>query len=122
MVRLKRAYEPPESSDGYRVLVERLWPRGLRKDDAQLDAWLKEIAPSTELRIWFGHEPSRLREFGVRFKRELRAKEAQEKLDELARRAKRETVTLVYAARDEQLSDAVILKKELERRLKRTAT
>ncbi len=119
MVRLKRAYEPESPSDGYRVLVERLWPRGVRKEDAHLDEWLKAIAPSDALRKWFGHDPSRWHEFQERYQRELHAKAAEELLDRLARRAKRGTVTLVYSAHDQDHNNAVVLAHELQRRLGR---
>src|SRR4029079_12810158 len=101
MVHLKRAYEPTAAGDGYRVLVERLWPRGLRKADAHIDEWIKDVAPSHELRRWFGHDPNRFSEFRDRYKRELRSEPARAVLAELRRRAARGTVTLVYAARDE---------------------
>jgi uncharacterized protein YeaO (DUF488 family) len=120
MIQLKRAYEPAVPGDGYRVLVDRLWPRGLRKADAQLDEWLKDVAPSPELRRWFGHEPSRFREFRERYKRELRSEAAQAALVELARRAARQTVTLVYSAHDERHNNAVVLARELERRVSRS--
>lgn len=116
MIRLKRAYEPARASDGYRVLVERLWPRGLRKADAHLDAWLADVAPSHELRRWFGHDPRRFSEFRERYKRELRAEPARTALTGLATRAARELVTLVYAAHDEAHNSAVVLARELERR------
>ena len=106
-VRLKRAYDDPAPSDGYRVLVDRLWPRGVAKDDARLDEWARELAPSTELRRWFGHDPEKFDEFRRRYREELRAHE--EKLQELRRRARKETVTLVYAARDAEHNDAVVL-------------
>jgi len=119
VVRLKRAYEAVAPSDGYRILVERLWPRGVRKEEAALDEWLKDIAPSDELRRWFHHEPSRWAEFQRRYERELRAESAQELLDELARRAKRGTVTLVYSAHDEEHNNAIVLEQEIRRRLGR---
>lgn len=119
MIRLKRAYEPRSGSDGHRVLVERLWPRGLRKEDAHLDAWLKDLAPTAGLRRWFGHDPRRFQEFSERYERELSAEPAQALLDSLARRAMRQTVTLVYAAHDEDHNNAVVLANELERRLVR---
>jgi len=122
MIQLKRAYEPAAASDGYRVLVERLWPRGLRKAEAHLDEWLKDVAPSDELRRWFGHEPSRFREFRERYKRELRSDAARATLAELARRAARQTVTLVYSAHDERHNNAVVLAWELERRIARSRT
>ncbi len=119
MIRLKRAYEPPSRADGHRVLVERLWPRGLRKEDAHLDAWLKDLAPTDALRKWFGHEPSRFREFRERYTKELQAEATQELLTSLAQRARRHTVTLVYSAHDEQHNNAVVLAQELQRRLDR---
>ncbi len=119
MIRLKRAYEPAKPSDGYRVLVERLWPRGLRKEDARLDAWLKDVAPSNELRTWFGHDPERWTEFRTRYKRELHAQAAEALLEELARRAAQKTVTLVFSTHDEHLSNATVLKELIERRLSR---
>lgn len=116
MVRLKRAYEPPSRSDGYRVLVERLWPRGVRKADVHLDAWLKDVAPSDALRRWFGHDPARFAEFRTRYLRELRKPEARRIVDELALRASHHTVTLVYAAHDEEHNGAIVLAEELGRR------
>jgi uncharacterized protein YeaO (DUF488 family) len=119
MVRLKRAYEAVTRADGIRVLVERLWPRGLRKDEAHLDVWRKDIAPSDELRKRFGHDPRRYREFRVRYRRELRRAEAQRLLDVLARRAASTTVTLVFAAHDRTHNSAVVLAEELERHASR---
>ncbi len=116
MIRMKRAYESPTARDGYRVLVDRLWPRGLRKADAHIDAWLKDVAPSDELRRWFGHDPNRFGEFRERYRRELRAAPAHAALGELARRARRGTVTLVYSAHDEVHNNAVVLARELARR------
>jgi uncharacterized protein YeaO (DUF488 family) len=106
-VRLKRAYEPPAASDGYRVLIDRLWPRGVRRDEAQLDEWAKELAPSGELRRWFAHDPERFDEFRRRYTAELAAHE--EKLRELRRRARNGTLTLVYGAHDKEHNDAVVL-------------
>jgi uncharacterized protein YeaO (DUF488 family) len=117
MILLKRAYDPVGARDGYRVLVERLWPRGVRKTDLHLDAWLKDIAPSTELRRWFGHDPARWREFAARYRRELREHPAAAALAELVRRASIRTVTLVYGARDETHNGAVVLRDEIERAL-----
>jgi len=114
---LKRAYDPAGARDGYRVLVERLWPRGVRKTDLQLDAWLKDVAPSPELRRWFGHAPARWNEFAARYRRELREHPAAEALAELVRRASVRTVTLVYGARDETHNSAVVLRGEVERAL-----
>jgi uncharacterized protein YeaO (DUF488 family) len=106
-VRLKRAYLPPSPDDGVRVLVDRLWPRGVRKSDAAIDRWLKEAAPSTELRGWFGHDPSRWEEFGRRYRAELSRDAAP--LNELRKAARGGRLTLVYAARDEVHNEAVIL-------------
>ena len=104
---MKRAYDPAEPRDGYRVLVDRLWPRGVSKGRARLDEWARELAPSAELRTWFGHDPERFAEFERRYRAELTAHE--EKLDELRRRAREGTLTLVYGARDEEHNDAVVL-------------
>jgi uncharacterized protein YeaO (DUF488 family) len=112
-VRLKRAYEPPAASDGYRVLIDRLWPRGVKRDDARLDEWARELAPTGELREWFGHEPERFAEFRRRYTDELGAHE--EKLRDLRRRARDGTLTLVYGARDTEHNDAVVLAEVLRR-------
>lgn len=116
-VRLKRAYEPPARSDGYRVLIDRLWPRGVSKQEVQLDEWARQLAPSSELRRWFGHDPAKFGEFRWRYWEELAAQE--EKLRELRRRARAGTLTLVYGARDSEHNDAVVLA-ELLRRGKRS--
>jgi uncharacterized protein YeaO (DUF488 family) len=105
---LKRAYETPSPDDGTRVLVDRLWPRGLSKQKACIDQWLKELAPSTKLRKWFGHDPERWKEFRRRYTAELR--EHGEALDELRRAARTGRTTLVYAARDELHNEAVVLR------------
>jgi uncharacterized protein YeaO (DUF488 family) len=117
MVRIKRAYEAAGARDGYRVLVERLWPRGVRKSDLQLDAWLKDVAPSTDLRRWFGHDPARWKQFAARYRRELRQHPAAEALADLVRQASRRTVTLVYGAHDEIHNGAVVLHGEVENAL-----
>jgi uncharacterized protein YeaO (DUF488 family) len=117
-IKLKRAYERPEADDGFRVLVDRLWPRGVSKNSAHLDLWLKEIAPSTPLRKWFGHDPKKWKEFRTRYLQEL--KEHAEEIDELLKHARQETVTLVYGAKDEEHNDAVVLKEYLESRPKRS--
>jgi uncharacterized protein YeaO (DUF488 family) len=106
-VRLKRAYEPPAPTDGYRVLVDRLWPRGVTRANAHLDEWAKELAPSAELRRWFGHDPARFPEFRRRYVEELSARA--DKLRELRGRARETTLTLVYGARDTEHNDAVVL-------------
>jgi uncharacterized protein YeaO (DUF488 family) len=121
MLRLKRAYEPVEREDGRRVLVERLWPRGLRKELAHFDDWLKEIAPSDSLRKWFHADPGRWPEFEQKYARELDAHAAGSGLDDLVQRAASETVTLIYAAHDEEHNSAVVLKRWLEGRLGRSS-
>ncbi len=112
-VKLKRAYAPAAETDGTRILVDRLWPRGVSRDDAALDRWLKEIAPSTELRRWFAHDPARWPEFHRRYTEELRQHVAL--LDEIRTMARQGTVTLVYGARDETHNDAVVLRDVLLR-------
>lgn len=114
-VRLKRAYEAAASSDGYRVLIDRLWPRGVSRERAKLDEWEQELPPSTELRKWFGHEPSRFEEFRRRYIEELRSERP--RLTELRRRARNGTLTLVYSARDTEHNDAVVLAEVLRRGL-----
>ena len=116
-VRLKRAYEPASAEDGYRVLVDRLWPRGVSKKQAKLDEWEKELAPSSELREWFGHEPDRFPEFRRRYIDELRANRP--RLRQLRRRARTGTLTLVYSAHDSEHNDAVVLAEVLRRGLPR---
>ncbi len=118
MIRLKRAYESPEPSDGYRVLVDRMWPAGLRKARAALDGWLKDIGPSDALRRSLRRDPSTWGAFLRRYRRELAEAPASEILDELVRRARRGTVTLLYAARDAALNGAIVLRDEIERRLR----
>ena len=107
-LRLKRAYEPAEEDDGVRILIDRLWPRGVSKAKAALDDWMKEIAPSTELRKWFGHDPERWPEFRRRYKAELRQHSPE--LDRIRALAKKHTVTLVYSAHDEAHNDATVLR------------
>jgi uncharacterized protein YeaO (DUF488 family) len=119
-IRLKRAYEPASPSDGHRVLIDRLWPRGLSKTQAKLDNWEKELAPSTELRTWFAHEPSRFPEFRRRYVSELHSK--RERLTELRRRAREGPLTLVYSAHDTEHNDAVVLAEVLRRGLPTSET
>jgi uncharacterized protein YeaO (DUF488 family) len=111
-ISLKRAYEPPAETDGTRVLVDRLWPRGVTKSKAKIDLWLKDVAPSTELRKWFGHDPERWPEFQKRYRAELKGNPA---LSELREQSRQGNITLVYAARDELHNDAVVLKQVLGR-------
>ena len=114
-IRLKRAYEPAVPSDGRRVLIDRLWPRGVSREQAKLDEWEKELAPSAKLREWFGHDPSRFEEFRRRYIEELRPQRS--RLTELRRRAHKSTLTLVYSARDTEHNDAVVLAEVLRRGL-----
>ena len=113
MIKLKRAYEKPTREDGERILVERLWPRGLTKLEAKIDLWLKDIAPSAELRKWFGHEPEKWVEFRRRYKQEL--KDKGELIKQLKRLARAGTITLIYAARDEERNSALVLKGVLQK-------
>jgi uncharacterized protein YeaO (DUF488 family) len=106
-VQVKRVYEPAERGDGYRVLIDRVWPRGVSKERAQLDEWARELAPSAELRRWFGHEPARFAQFRRRYRREL--EDQRERVEELRRRAQEEPVTILYGARDREHNDAVVL-------------
>lgn len=106
-IAVKRAYDPPDSKDGYRVLVDRLWPRGIKKENAEIDQWLKEVAPSTKLRTWFGHDPEKWKEFKKRYREELKKNEAWVELQTLAKEKKK--ITLVYAAKDEEHNQAVVL-------------
>jgi uncharacterized protein YeaO (DUF488 family) len=114
-VRLKRVYEPAKHSDGYRVLIDRLWPRGVSHERAALDAWEPELAPSTELRTWFGHDPDRFEEFRQRYADELRWQRP--RLTELRRQARDGTLTLVFSARDTEHNDAVVLAEVVRRGL-----
>jgi uncharacterized protein YeaO (DUF488 family) len=114
-VRLKRVYEPAASEDGYRVLIDRLWPRGVSRERAQLDEWERELPPSSELRQWFGHEPSRFEEFRRCYIEELRYERP--RIARLRRRARDGTLTLVYSARDTEHNDAVVLAEVLRRGL-----
>ena len=111
IINVKRIYDEPTEGDGYRILVDRLWPRGISKKEAKLDEWNKEIAPSTELRKWFGHKEERFEEFGLLYREELRTKT--EELDRLKTLAKREVITLLYGAKDPAINHAVILKELL---------
>jgi uncharacterized protein YeaO (DUF488 family) len=113
MIKLKRAYEKPDNDDGERILVERLWPRGLTKLQAKIGLWLKDVAPSTELRRWFGHDPEKWNEFRNRYQKELKQKDELIKL--LMRKAKTGTITLIYAARDQEHNGALVLKQFLQK-------
>lgn len=112
-IHLKRAYDEPSDADGVRVLVDRLWPRGVAKDGARIDRWLKELAPSAALRKWYGHDPEKWDQFKARYFAELDGRP--EGVDELRRLARKEQVTLVFGARDEQHSNAAALEEYLSR-------
>ena len=112
-IKIKRVYEQPDKADGTRILVDRLWPRGLTKAKASVDLWLKAIAPSTELRKWFGHEPGKWAEFKTRYRAEL--KENDEQVAILKGEIEKGTVTLVYGAKDEEHNEAVVLQESLGR-------
>ena len=113
-VKLKRAYEPAEPEDGQRYLVDRLWPRGRRREALELAGWLKDLAPSTSLRQWYNHEPERWAEFTLRYRKELSSPEKQVVLDSLSEQTMHGSVTLVFAARDEVRNEATVLKEVLE--------
>ena len=113
-IRIKRVYEEPDAEDGMRILVDRLWPRGLSKEKAHVDLWLKDVAPSTELRKWFGHDAAKWQEFQTRYRQEL--KRNKEPLLLLRQETARGTITLVYGARDQQHNEAVILQRLLKMR------
>jgi uncharacterized protein YeaO (DUF488 family) len=108
-IRIKRVYEEPDREDGERILVDRLWPRGLTKEKAKVDLWLKDVAPSTELRKWFAHDPAKWTEFRSRYLEELKGNK--EQLSLLRQEAAKGTVTLVYGAKDQEHNEAVILQK-----------
>jgi len=110
-IRIKRVYEEPDGEDGTRILVDRLWPRGLTKEKAKVDLWLKDVAPSTELRKWFAHDPAKWAEFRSRYLEELKGKK--EQLSRLRQEAAKGAVTLVYGAKDQQHNEAVILQRLL---------
>ena len=108
MIRIKRIYEPPAAEDGLRILVDRLWPRGLTKDKAKVDLWAKEIAPSHELRQWYGHDPVKWEEFKKKYRKEIENEE--EWIDFIAQRAKKGTVTFLFSCQEQKLNNAAALK------------
>ena len=113
MIQIKRIYEPVEKNDGFRILVDRLWPRGISKEKANIDLWLKEIAPSNELRVWFGHDPKKWEEFRHRYKKELQTKK--EFMDQIRNAEKKlKTVTLLYGAKDTEHNQANVLQEILK--------
>ncbi len=112
MIKTKRVYESPSPEDGLRILVDRLWPRGLSKEQAHVDSWYKEIAPSNELRTWFGHKPELFKEFSEKYTDEL--KKQKPILSEIKKLAQKEQITLLYSAKDTEYNNAVVLKNFLE--------
>ncbi len=118
-VRVRRASDPPLPEDGRRVLVDRLWPRGIKKEKLFVNAWLKELAPSDELRRWFSHDPARWQEFQQRYRQELRGPRQQQLIDELADQASRRNVTLIYSSREERYNNAIALRDIIEGRTHR---
>ncbi len=121
-IAIKRAYDKPARADGFRVLVDRVWPRGMTKEALRVDLWVRDIAPSTPLRQWFGHDPEKWMEFRKRYKHELESPETRRRVrDVIARAGKKPTITLVYSARDESHNQAVVLRELLERNVSREA-
>ena len=111
MIRIKRVYDPPRPEDGKRILIDRLWPRGIRKEDLQMDEWLKEIAPSDKLRKWFSHDPKKYEEFKKRYAEEL--KDKSEVLGRIKSESKRRTVTILFSAKDTEHNNATVLRELL---------
>lgn len=120
MLKIKRAYDKSESADGERILIDRLWPRGVSKERAHLDEWQKDLAPSTELRKWFGHDPKKWAEFKKRYAKELEAPEKKKLLEDIARRATNGTVTLIYGAKDTEHSDVKVLEELITKMMAKT--
>lgn len=114
MVKIKRVYDPPSEDDGKRILVDRLWPRGIKKDKARIDEWIKDIAPSTGLRRWFSHERSKWQEFKKLYRRELEGK--LDLIERLANESKKRTITLLFSAKDREHNNALVLKEMIEER------
>ena len=117
MVAIKRAYEPSSRNDGTRILVDRLWPRGLKKEDAHIEKWMRELGPSNELRRFFGHDPKRWDEFRKRYLAELKRAEARPLLNELLKITRKGKLTLVYSAKDEEHNQAVVIKSVLDSKI-----
>jgi uncharacterized protein YeaO (DUF488 family) len=119
VLQIKRIYDPFQESDGMRLLVDRLWPRGISKEDAHLDGWLKELAPSHHLRTWFGHKEENFEEFAILYGAELDANaEAQAAIQQIILHNKTNTVTLLYGAKNPQINHAIVLKRYLDKKLK----
>lgn len=113
MINIKRIYEPTSPEDGKRILIDRLWPRGKSKKEADIDEWMKQIAPSNELRKWFAHDPQKFNEFTKRYRRELEDSAFQEEISLLVQMHKEGTITLLYSAKDEEFNQAIVLKEYL---------
>lgn len=118
MIKIKRVYDEVEKSDGYRVLVDRLWPRGIKREELVFDEWAQELSPSSKLRKEFSHEKKNWKNFIFRFKKELSSPTAQDKLKELAKKARKRNVTLIFAAKDEEHNNAVVLKDMIEKEIR----
>jgi uncharacterized protein YeaO (DUF488 family) len=112
MIKIKRIYEPPSAGDGFRILVDRLWPRGLSKEKAKVDLWLREVSPSNELRKWYGHDPEKWAEFKRKYLEEIKGKKME--LDLLRQKAKRGTLTFLFSSKEEKLNNAAALKDFVE--------
>ncbi len=119
MLKIKRAYDKPESSDGKRILIDRLWPRGVSKAEARIDEWLKDLGPSTELRKWFGHDPQRWEEFRKKYLQELSAPDKKVLLEDIARSSEHTDVTLIYSAKDTEHSDVKVLEELIAKNMKK---
>lgn len=119
MIHIKRAYEKAERDDGYRILIDRLWPRGISKNKLKMDEWIKDIAPSSELRKKFAHDPERWKEFKSAYLKELRSPELNTSIRHLLELAKKSDLTLLYSAHDEKHNNAIVLKQFMERKLKK---
>lgn len=119
MIQIKRAYEPTNRRDGYRVLIDRLWPRGIKKEDLPFDEWIKDLAPSTNLRKDFGHDPEHWQSFVTAYKQELSSSMARDLIKKLAAHAAKRTLTLLYGAHDEEHNNAIVLKNIIEKELKK---
>ena len=113
-IKIKRVYDPPAAEDGQRVLIDRLWPRGVKREEARLDDWLRDVAPSDALRRWFGHDPARWDEFQARYRREIADETHQAALAQLRERARHGTLTLLFATKDTKHNSALVIREALE--------
>ncbi len=122
MLKIKRAYDKKESGDGKRILIDRLWPRGLSKAEADIDEWIKELGPSTELRKWFGHDPERWAEFRERYTRELSELDKRALLENISQMARRQNVTLIYSAKDTEHNNVKVLEEIIGKMMEQVHT